>query len=348
MPRPAPSLTSLALALAVAAAATGCTHFRETRKLDMAPFADNTFTTIGELRRFEKPAVWVHLRKYRAHPSVVKAGEDYQPVLRLLRGIAFYSAQMVSIGDSALAEEKKLKELARYLEAVVQLPSADDEAPDWGITRADIDRVVAEIRGKATFLEGLGAAEPLVSATLRYGLKLLDTIDADIVEASAAIGREVEAEFAAVNANVADVERIQQQLLRGFALLHQHRLGDGQALERLRAAVPLAREALPAGKRPTTRDLDAFEDRLEGQLRRVETARKQLEPDVAAYEGCQLELDQLRNTNVERTKLARLTLILWARSHRNLGRGIAVPPAIDIGGMIKSGAMSAAKAAIPF
>jgi hypothetical protein len=314
----------------------------------MAPFADNTFTTIGELRKFEKPAVWVHLRKYRGHASVVKAQEDYVPLSKLMRGIAFYSAQLVSIGDSGLTEEKKLKELARYLEVVVQLPSTDEDAPDWGITRADIDKIAAEIKRKQSFLEGVNAAEPLVSATMRYGLKLLDKLDLDITEAAGAIGREVDAEFAAVNANVADVERVQQQLLRGFALLQQHRLGEEKALEQLRAAIPLAREVLPAGKRPSGKDLDAFEGQLDAQLRRVELARKQLNPDVTEYEGCQLELDQLRNHNIERAKLARLTLILWARSHRNLGKGIAVPAAIDISGMIKSSALGAVKAAIPF
>ena len=348
MARPAYRFTRLALAVAVAATATGCKHFRESRKLDMAPFADNTFTTIGELRKFEKPAVWVHLRKYRGHATVAKAQEDYKPLSKLLRGIAFYSAQMVSVGDSGLTEEKKLKELARYLEVVVQLPSSDEEAPDWGITRADIDKIAAEIKTKENFLEGVNAAEPLVNATLRYGLKLLDKVDADIVVAAGAIGGEVETEFAAVNANVADIERVQQQLLREFALVHQYRLGDEKALDQLRAGSPRARETLPAGKRPAQKDLDAFEARLDAQLLRVQTARKQLAPDVAEYEGCQLELDQLRNTNVERVKLARLTLILWARSHRNLGKGIAVPAAIDIGGMIKSSALGAVKAAVPF
>jgi len=348
MPRPALRLTRLALAAALAATATGCSTFRETRKLDMTPFADNTFTTIGELRRFEKPAVWVFLREYRDHATVKKSLADYAPLAKLLRGIAFYSAQMVSIGDSGLTEEKKVNELARYVDVIVRPAAMEEEAADWGITPTDIDRIIGEIKAKPTFLEGVGAAEPLVSATLRYGLKLLDRVDVDIAEAAGAISREVDAEFAALNTNVVDIERIQQQLLRGFALLHEHRLGDAKALEQLRAAVPLAREALPGPKPPSTKDLDAFEAQLTGQLERVEASKKQLAPRLAEYEGSMIELDQLRIHTVERARLGRVTLILWARSHRNLGKGIAVPPAIDIGGMIKSGALGAAKAAIPF
>jgi hypothetical protein len=348
MPRPALNVTRLAVIVALAAAATGCSHFREGRKLDMAPFADNTFTTLGELKRFEKPPVWVHLRKYRVHPMVLKAQEDYRPLARLLRGIGFYSAQLVSIGDSSLSEEKKLKELARYLEVVVRQAAEDEEAADWGITPADIDRIAKEIKAQETFLGGVNAAEPLVSATMRFGLKLLDKLEVDVTEASSAIGREVEAEFADVNANVADVDRIQQQFLRGFALLQEYRLGDAKALDQLRGAVPLAREALPAAKTPSTKELEAFEAQLGATLQRVETAKKQLAPELAEYEARQQELDMLRAQSVERAKLGRMTLILWARSHRNLGKGIAVPPAIDIGGMIKSTALGAAKAAIPF
>ncbi|HET8538814.1 MAG TPA: hypothetical protein VFL83_02965 [Anaeromyxobacter sp.] len=340
-------LTRLALVLALAATATGCRHFRESRRLDMSPFADNTMTTIGELRKFEKPPVWVHLRKYRTHATVVKTQEDYKPLSRMLRGIAFYSAQMVSIGDSALSDEKKLKELARYLEVVVREAAADEEAADWGVTPADIDRISADIKTKQTFLEGIAAAEPLVNASLRYGIKLLDKLDVDVSEAAAAISREVDAEFAAVNANVADVERVQQQLLRGFALLHQYRLGEEKALDQLRGVVPVSRETLGGGKRPSVKELDAFEAQLTAQLQRVEAAKKQLAPDLADYEGSMLELDALRASTLERMKLGRVTLILWARSHRNLGKGIAVPPAIDIAGMIKSSAMGAAKAAIP-
>jgi hypothetical protein len=72
----------------------------ESRKLDMVPFADNTVTMIGELRRFDQPGVWVHPRIYRVHPSVQKAAEDWNRLALLLRGIEFYSAQMVSRGDA--------------------------------------------------------------------------------------------------------------------------------------------------------------------------------------------------------------------------------------------------------
>ncbi len=341
-------LTRVALALALAASASGCSYFKTSRKLDMAPFADNTMTSIGELRKFEKPAVWVHLRKYKAHPAVAKIQDDAKPLSRLMRGIAFYSAQMVSIGESGISEERKLKELARYLDVIVRESAGDEEAKDWGVTPEDIDRITKEIKSKENFLDGVAAAEPIVAATLRYGLKQLDKLDAGVAEATGAIGRDVEAEYADVNANVADIERVQQQLLRGFALLHEYRLGDEKALEQLRKAVPLARETLPAGKKPSTKDVDALEATLTAQLQRVEAATKQLAPQLAEYEGSQLELDALRATTVERLRLGRVTLILWARSHRNLGMGIAVPPAIDLAGMIKSSALGAAKAAIPF
>ncbi len=342
------ALARLLAAAALAGAATSCRHFRPSRGLDLATFADNTVATIGNVQRFEQPGVWVYLRNHREHPAVLKAAEHRIRLARLLRGIAFYSVQMVAIGDARLPEERKLTELARHLEVVVRQASSEPEAEDWGVTPADIDRIVGEITQQTTFLDGVAAAEPLVNGSKRYGLKLVDTLDEDIAEATSAIGRAVAAEFAEVNENVAAVGRVQQRLLRGFALLHQHRLGDPQALEQLRAAVPLAREALPPGKPPSARDLDALEVQLAAQLERVETAKKQLVPDLADYERSQRELDDLRAAHVEQARLARVTLMFWAGSHRNLGRGIAVPPAIDIPGLLTSGAVGVTKAISPF
>ena len=52
------SLAARAAALALLAASTsGCSYFMSTKKLDMQPFAENTVTAIGEMRKVEAPPV---------------------------------------------------------------------------------------------------------------------------------------------------------------------------------------------------------------------------------------------------------------------------------------------------
>jgi len=43
----------------------------------------------------------------------------------------------------------------------------------------------------------------------------------------------------------------------------------------------------------------------------------------------------------EEARLGRITLITWARSHRNLANGIAVPASIDVMSMVRSAAEQA-------
>jgi len=337
----------LPLAAALAVASSGCAYFTTTKRVDMTPFADNTIKTIGEMGRLSRPPMWVHLRKFRQTPSVVKTAEDNVPVKRLLRNIAFYSAQVVSLNDSALPEKKKIKELARYMREVVKPAVEDSDAPDWGVTVPDLEPILDEVTKKETFLEALGALEPLVNATLQYGLKLQERVDNDITAASLDIDRQIDAQFAAINENAAAIDAVQQRTLRGLALLFRYRMGEAAVLPDLRDAFPSAREALGGAKGPSAKEVAAVEADLGAQLDRLKAAREQLAPDLAEYRESKLELDALRVSTLEYARTARITLILWARSHRNLGRGVAVPPVIDVTGLLVGAASKAAGALIP-
>jgi len=327
--------------------ASGCSSFRESRKLDMSPFADNTVATIGQAAALNKPVVWIQLREYRTHPSVVKAQQSIVPLRRLMRGIAFYSAQVVSLNDSGLPEKKKLAGLARYLKEVVRAAAEDNDAEEWNVKPGDVDRIAAEVEQKETYLEGLAAADPLVNATLQYGIKVLDRIDQDVAQAAADVEREVDVRYAAISANAADLEKVEQQTLRGFGLLYRYRLGETDQLAALRSTIPAA-TSLEGAKAPTAKAVGEAEVELVAQLARIKAAKDLLEPDLNAYRESKLELDRLRSSTIEFARVARVTLILWARSHRNLGHGVAVPAAIDLGKIISGVASKGASAILPF
>jgi hypothetical protein len=347
----APVLTLTAALSALALAGSGCGAMKSSRRLDMAPFADNTITTIGEMDKLNKPAVWIQLRAYRTRPAVQEVGQDMVPVRTLLRQVAFYSAQLVSINDSSLPEQKKAKALARYVREVVKpAVEAGQGAPDadeLGVQLPDVDRVCAEMEAQETFLGAIARAEPLINATLHYGLKLFDRVDDDLQAASAEIEREVDAQFGPLSANVAAVYEAQQRTVRAFTLLYQLRAGQ-PVLAELRAAVPDGATLIPVSWTPTRKDLQGIEDLLAAQMQRLKAARDQLEPDVVALREAKAELDELRTTSLARARAGRVTLILWARSHRNLGMGVAVPPAIDLPGMLFGSVSKAAGKAIPF
>jgi hypothetical protein len=83
------------------------------------------------------------------------------------------------------------------------------------------------------------------------------------------------------------------------------------------------------------------------QLETTSTLRGHLEQQFEEYRAEQTELDAIRIQAREATRLGRITLILWARSHRNLAGGVKVPAAINLMGMVQSAAGKATGIALP-
>jgi len=82
-------------------------------------------------------------------------------------------------------------------------------------------------------------------------------------------------------------------------------------------------------------------------LRTMASLRTDLVEELAVYEAQHVELDQLRNQAQEASRLGRITLIMWARSHRNLAAGVRVPAAIDVMGMVRNAAGHASGTIVP-
>jgi hypothetical protein len=123
-------------------------------------------------------------------------------------------------------------------------------------------------------------------------------------------------------------------------------MGGNAALDSLRAIDPESAETLPAGKKPSAAALDAVEKQILGRVETLGQLHSRLDPQFEVYKAEQGELEQLRTQAREAARLGRITLITWARSHRNLASGIAVPAQIDIMSMVK-GAAGQAKSLVP-
>jgi hypothetical protein len=332
-----------ALLVALAGALTACSSFRGSRRLDMGPFGENTVQMVGEMQKFNRPAPWVYLKKYQTHPAVSQVGVPLMELRNLMRGIAFYSLQVVAINESRLSEEAKLRELARYLESTVRPMIPDD--PEVNFSREDFDGIVREVRTRKTFMDGLSAAQPLVNAAQNHGLKLFERFDEVVGQASGAINAALEEEFGPLKRNIGELEQLQERAMEGMTLIYKHRLGEAGALDSLRRLYPPVTEQLPSGRVPTAKQLEAAELELMAQLDRIRRLKEQLVPEFVIYKECQRELEALRILNEDRARLGRATLVLWARSHKNLGVGVTVPPVIDMLGLVQKATGAAASSA---
>jgi hypothetical protein len=331
--------------LAIAVTSSGCSVFSSSVKIDMRPFGENTVQMVGEMQKFQRPAPWVYLKKYSDHPKVLAVGTEHRALRALLRGVALYSLEVVALGESRLSERAKVRELANYLQEYVR-PRVPDEAvaaPEV-FSKDDLDEVIRDVRKRETFIDALNAAQPLVAAVQAGGLRIFDRFDEAISEAEVAVSAEIESEFAPLKRTIKELEDLQLRNMDGVTLIYQHRLGAPHALEELRRIYPPAAEQLPPGKDPTARQLEAAELVLVAELDRIQRLKDQLIPEFNIYKESQRELEALRTLNEERARLGRVTLTFWARSHKNLGIGVAVPPVIDLVAILKSATGSAVKA----
>jgi len=337
-----PVLTAALLALAITA--TGCSLFSSSRRLDMRPFGENTVQMVGEMQKFQRPAPWVYLKKYSDRPEVLAVGTEHLALRALLRGVALYSLEVVALGESRLSEQAKVRELASYLQESVRpnLPAdAGTEVFGW----ADFDEVIGDVKKRETFIDAIGAAQPLVAAVQTAGLRIFDRFDERVSEAEKAVSTEIEGDFAPLKRTIKELEDLQLRSIDGVTLIYQHRLGAPQALDELRRIYPPAAEQLPPGKEPTSRQLEAAELVLVAELDRIQRLKDQLIPEFNIYKESQRELEGLRILNEERARLGRATLTFWARSHKNLGMGVVVPPIIDMAGLLRTATGSAVGAA---
>jgi len=337
-------LLSLAL---LAAMLGGCASFRSSKRLDVGPFAENTVGMIGEVQRATKPVVWTYLKKYDQLPSVQQVRQAARPAWTLMRGVALYSTQLVSIYESDLSDKRKSQELATYLDQAIRERLRSNPRATLFLTQGALDTSVTNVRASSDFLSALGAAQPVVSAALSYGNSLYDSLDVEIDQAAADIDARVEKEFAPIKEQIETLTGLQIRGTRSYGLIASYRYGSDAALDTLRSINPESAESLPVGKRPTLASLDATEKRILAQLETTTQLRSHLVEQFDIYKAEQQELDQLRIQAREASRLGRITLILWARSHRNLAAGVTVPASINLMGIVQGAAAKASSTVIP-
>ncbi len=341
-----------AAVLVLTASSSGCSYFKSAKKLDMQPFAENTVTAIGEMRRIEAPPVWIRLRPYYGHPLVLEARAAAKPLRDLMRGVNAYSLLVVALNEATISDRAKCRELAKYLRGASQqaLLKDADEA-EIALTAERRDAIVKEVEAKEKYMDALVAAEPIVNAVLTRGLALSDNVDAALTNAAVAIEAEVQAQYKPMLTNRAALLVLQERTILAQTWGEALTFADDGAVEQLRKAIPVVASALPAGHEPDEKDRRAIVAALSAQAARIKTALDQIDPEYQAYRESVLELDQLRAKTTENAKLARSVLMLWARSHKALARGVEVPPMFDLAKIVMGGATSAtgtARGLLPF
>ena len=336
-------LNDVIMCLCVAACLTsGCSKFRASRSMDMTPFAENTSIMFAEAAEVGRRYRTVYLKPYTDVPEFDNIRKHAEPVLRGLRGLLLYSNQLVALNMSAKSDREKNELLAEYLQQATTRVGGVDRLAKIGVGAAVFDSTLSSIRAAKTFLDGIGAASPVINAFVLALLDGFDSLHAEMPVVTAAIERGIEAEFHVKRTAYERLTRQHAQYLLAASWLYKSKSGSGAAVDSLLNLDPSLRRFISDPDRVTNEKLDEAENDLLGRLERIDHLIRQLDDEKAEYMETQLELQNLRINGDRRIKLGRDAVVVWGQTHRNLGAGIAVPPMVDL----KAWAAGAAKSAV--
>ncbi len=312
----------------------GCSKFSSSRHLDMGPFAENTVAMLTESQKTVQPFEWHYLHEYREGALGDSMQAEAQLVRDVFRGIGFYSIEVVALNQSRLSNKQRAAKLADYIGEAARPIVHEGELGEYGIRKTQLDSVLTNIRAQDTYLGAIGAAHPLVYSIVSFTIARVDTVAAKVQPVFNLIQKEVDANFAAVKAEIAELNKLEEINVRNYILLQEHRIRKPGALDSLLARDPSMADLLTPKNQNSAEAIDRAQRRLQERLASIDSVRAQLGLRNLQYTHQVAELDDMRAEMNNRVRTARLMLIYWLRSHGSLSQGVVVPPAINVGHML--------------
>jgi hypothetical protein len=305
----------------------GCAKFSASRKMDAGPFGENVTVMMGDVSAdVRKP---FYIKQYVEGPSREEYAAEWANMRKTMRGIVLYSSQVVNIAQSPMTERKKPNALANTLKEIMSgVP--DQRLTDVGITREELKEIIRNIEIQDTMLAALGHAQPLIDRIASYVDNSFERVEVALNKLIRDIDARMDERWGLNRENVELLYGLQNLTFRSYALLYKYREGDAASLAALRTNDLALQTALGKDKAVSEKELEATESQIMARLKNLNLIREQIMPQVERYLLEARERDELYNQHKEVGKKLRLTVMLWARAHRNLAAGIPVPPEFDL------------------
>ena len=326
---------------------SGCSWFQSSRKIDLNPFSDNAGTLFGEAVKISRPFQWKYLKIYTKTDVFMKLERDAAPLIQTLRGISYYSQQVVAISNSRLKDQDKNVQLARYLSEIMDNAISSNRLDSLQLDELGAKTVLENIRAANTYLGGIAAASPIVNSVVLAALIRLTEIENLIPFILISLENQIEQDYRDGRRNFLSLKKLQMQIMLSVTRLYRARMGNIAEIDTLMHEDASMRSFFAKGKNSTIADMAGAEDHLIAQLDRINTMLGQLDNDVALYRAKKDEMTAWRIQVDEKISIARNALTIWGQSHRNLGNGIPVPPLIDVSGFASGLMGKAANTVIP-
>ena len=311
---------------------TGCSVFQPTQKMDMTPFSENAGTLFSEAMKVSRMFQWKHCKPYLFIPEFNSMVVIAKPLLSGLRGVVYYSNQVVAINNSKLSDREKNNILAKYLSETLEKAVENQKLDSMALDKLATQETFDNIRKAETYLDGIAAASPIVNAVVTAIQNRLDEIQNSIPPILSGFDREIERDYGATRKNYVSLRQLQEQLMLSVTRLYRARMGATAEVDSLLQENSSLHQFIPTADKVTPAQLASAETYLLEQLHQIDIMLDQLDNARIEYVAKQDELTTWRMQLEEKILIARNSMTIWAQSHRNLGAGIPVPPLFDVTG----------------
>ncbi len=309
---------------------TGCSTFKKSQRLDLSPFAEYTVSLAADIEFGMTNGSKVHyLMDYRSDPVVKAHNEKWIYVRQLVRAVVAYSVEVTTLGGSKLKESERNEEFALFLDRLVR-PSILKYPDTIRFTEAGLDSITADVRAQKTFFDALSSAQPVIDEIARISELIFDDLQDSLDETAEHLHTRIEEDNEDIKFVRARVKERQAEVVQSLGLLAKYRAGDKSVLPELLESEPQLKDYLPTDREPTFEEVQQVEDRLMFLMGKAVDFKEQFAPDMAYYRNQILELDDLHKFAMMHLKKSRVTIMVWAKAHRDLARGITDPAKIDI------------------
>ncbi len=308
---------------------SGCSYFKERRRVNLAPFAENTIALTADIQYGLSQFHPVYLYHHLDGPKVEVLVQRWKRLRRILGGVMAYSIEVVTISESTISRAEQAEELANFLDNLLR-PVLEQPRPRLHMTVSKFDTILTNVRSQKEFLPALNAAQPIIDEISRSTLEYLETIRDARDEAVDEVTMKIEEEHGGIKKYVSELKKGQIEILDQIGFLMAYRRGNKAAMDSLLAQAPSLREVVESPSHITDKDLKAIEDRLIYILSTIGAAKKQLEPDLENYRNQKREIDEILNISDTAITKSKVAIIVWARAHRKLSSGVIDPARINL------------------
>jgi hypothetical protein len=329
-------LIFLIVSLALFASA-GCSRFRSSKRLNLAPFAEDMIAVAGDIQYGLGQTYAVYLRGYGETPEADQMNRMAMKVRQLIRSTISYALEVVALADSRMSGPERAQALGDKLDSLLRPVVAPPTAP-LNLSETELDKVLADVREQESLVGGLNAAQPLINEIARVAGEIFEDTKRALDAAAEATQQRISSDIAPVLEQDRMLRKFQLRGAESMGLATRYRHGDTVAMDSLMALVPSLAEIVSTEDGLSAAEMAAIEQRIIFALNTVSEVRRQLAPDIELYRRQQAELEQLVASFNTALRQARVAVVAWSRAHQRLASGITDPAQIDIFGIAKKAA----------